>query len=1016
MASALNVAPPAPWPAPPYAASAIAPTRISTRGRSGVPTDHSRRGTPSLLVPPSRHGSVSRFTRDRSRDGQGSGPILINRAQPGGEQEEADWLQALDITQNAVETTARANRGMAGNMATANEQIQALHLRLTNLENLGIGDQLARITEGLSHTTQKATLTETHLIEACGNIVSRYVTHENMSDAIFMLEARLASAVEMIETLQINHRAQQFSVATPIEPPPGAEEDPLQSNDAWAPPGTDIPGNHGDRYARWESMQPLHHDNGLRPSSPFRGDRQPAPPGIASGLPSQHAPGGQPLPARPATFQPLPTEGPESSPFDPRFQSPVGRLNHPNRIEHGEHREFMGNQKGMNRENKAMSKFSGNPGDFKDWAAHFVDHMAMVHIGWRSTLHWFSNTREDLSWSRLNRESMGPNNESAAELAVKLEQTIANWLPLSLYNKRIQLCGGRSEFGNGFRMWRRLHEDNVGSGDIIEFAGTEALRDYGKCEKISDVMGHVDGWVEALDTHGGELDQAPKMVRSMLLNIIPKELKSEILKERALAGAGHLQIIEWMRARCMILQQENLAEVTKRSLTQRNRKLHAVQQQACDTPVPEDDNEAQAPAWVKQLIAAVKPSAHAPPAPHAASRAPRGRESDRGNRGDKRRGDSRSPRGSPRRSPSPGRLIDWGRKCFHCGSEDHTRNDCKEFNSMMSKHNKGTEKSLWKPPPGYKSALAKARDIAKAKAKSDQPKIAAVTAHNNDQDDDTGSEDNYSVVDGRRSFKICALRDRALHQAPITSVNRYDGLRDDQSEYDPGVLQALSSWAHKVEVQSKSPKNREKTKLDRTVNYINGPKRPTDDASVMILNDHVSDKDIRKAQEIAPALPEDRKGFLKAVKKVSKIECKSDEIVAIMDTGSFTHALNARELLPDHQIEEVDDEMKGKVAETACGGILKVLGSVTVHGMAGDKSVQIRFNDMDVQCPILSVRRLCTDGHDVYLNKAGGYIENLVNGQRIPFFEHQGVYYLKLKIVPPPPTSPPKAPFQRHGA
>ena len=335
---------------------------------------------------------------------------------------------------------------------------------------------------------------------------------------------------------------------------------------------------------------------------------------------------------------------------------------------------------------------------------------------------------------------------------------------------------------------------------------------------------------------------------------------------------------------------------------------------------------------------------------------------------------------------------------------------------MMSKHNKGTEKSLWKPPPGYKSALAKARDIAKAKAKSDPPKIAAVTAHNSDQDNDTGSEDNYSVVDGHRSFKICALRDRALHQAPITSVNRYDGLRDDQSEYDPGVLQALSSWAHKVEVQSKSPKNREKTKLDRTVNYINGPKRPTDDASVMILNDHVSDKDIRKAQEIAPALPEDRKGFLKAVKKVSKIECKSDEIVAIMDTGSFTHALNARELLPDHQIEEVDDEMKDKVAETACGGILKVLGSVTVHGMAGDKSVQIRFNDMDVQCPILSVRRLCTDGHDVYLNKAGGYIENLVNGQRIPFFEHQGVYYLKLKIVPPPPTSPPKAPFQRHGA
>ena len=242
---------------------------------------------------------------------------------------------------------------------------------------------------------------------------------------------------------------------------------------------------------------------------------------------------------------------------------------------------------------------------------------------------------------------------------------------------------------------------------------------------------------------------------------------------------------------------------------------------------------------------------------------------------------------------------------------------------------------------------------------------------------------------------------------------------EDQQEYDPGVLKAFNDWAHKVEVQSPAKKSRLrplKTKIDRTANYINSSKRVDDQAAVVIRNDSLPDKDLAKAQQIASPLPADKKGFLRSVKKVNNIECAEDEIVAIMDTGSFTHAVNARKHLPGHVVEAVDDEMKGKVAETACGGILKVLGSLTVHGVVGETAVKVRFNDMDVECPILSVRRLCTDGHDVYLNRAGGYIERLATGQRIPFFEHQGVYYIKMKVMPPPPNHPEDTPFRRLGA
>ena len=56
------------------------------------------------------------------------------------------------------------------------------------------------------------------------------------------------------------------------------------------------------------------------------------------------------------------------------------------------------------------------------------------------------------------------------------------------------------------------------------------------------------------------------MLRSMFLNIIPKQLKIEIAKEPKLIHADYMKLIEWCRARCTTLQHENLALVTARAL------------------------------------------------------------------------------------------------------------------------------------------------------------------------------------------------------------------------------------------------------------------------------------------------------------------------------------------------------------------------------------------------------------------------------------------------------------------
>ena len=71
-------------------------------------------------------------------------------------------------------------------------------------------------------------------------------------------------------------------------------------------------------------------------------------------------------------------------------------------------------------------------------------------------------------------------------------------------------------------------------------------------------------------------------------------------------------------------------------------------------------------------------------------------------------------------------LPEWGDCCFHCGSDQHTRNDCKEFQNLMA--NVGVPKKDWKPPPGYKSAIGKARDAARLKLKdAPKPKAKAAT-------------------------------------------------------------------------------------------------------------------------------------------------------------------------------------------------------------------------------------------------------------------------------------------------
>ena len=98
------------------------------------------------------------------------------------------------------------------------------------MENFGIQSRITAFETGLSETTRKAALTETHLLEACGNVNAWFPRHENVTEVCDLLEAKIDSATSMLQALMSTvasyggalpggHQAQQHNIATSAAPP-----------------------------------------------------------------------------------------------------------------------------------------------------------------------------------------------------------------------------------------------------------------------------------------------------------------------------------------------------------------------------------------------------------------------------------------------------------------------------------------------------------------------------------------------------------------------------------------------------------------------------------------------------------------------------------------------------------------------------------------------------------------------------------------------------------------------------
>ena len=73
----------------------------------------------------------------------------------------------------------------------------------------------------------------------------------------------------------------------------------------------------------------------------------------------------------------------------------------------------------------------------------------------------------------------------------------------------------------------------------------------------------------------------------------------------------------------------------------------------------------------------------------------------------------------------------------------------------------------------------------------------------------------------------------------------------------------------------------------------------------------------------------------------------------MVDSGSFTHAIDAETELPDHNIVPLSSSENPNDAESACGHIMKRHGRVRTLGTVEGVSLPIKWDAMQVKVPIL---------------------------------------------------------------
>ena len=406
----------------------------------------------------------------------------------------------------------------------------------------------------------------------------------------------------------------------------------------------------------------------------------------------------------------------------------------------------------------------------------------------------------------------------------------------------------------------------------------------------------------------------------------------------------------------------------------------------------------QIPSWAMKLFSAGANSAiPPPPTPHAAARVPRPEKREK------------SDSAAALRSASPNGRRAFNMKfrfsgCWHCGDKGHSRKanpakniaGCPKFEKLKAA-NGGS------PPSGYKGAYEKARDLAWEKAQNKKPDKKVNALEEDSDTDHEDLEDDFSDLDGNEG-EMCFALSSPPEPPNFAHKNAFDELEEE--DLDDEVINEFSHWAHKVQ-DLRSP-----TPATPAPQF-----KPLHITSLKDLDAHMA-TDPRLA-----ALPSNTKKLQRKIRKLEaeQIALADDECLALIDTGSNIHAADAEVHFPEYakSVRPTAASKSGHSATAAGGHKLFNLGKFTVSATSDGQDVRVPFNHMKVKLPILSVREMMSKGSRMTLTESGGIIRNREKNQAIRFIVHDDLWYMKLKVKPPPASDNAdlsKSPFGRQGS
>ena len=501
---------------------------------------------------------------------------------------------------------------------------------------------------------------------------------DRLTDSLQLLQVQVASVGDSVGN------AQQFNMGTPLQPPTQRPHHDL--------PTAGRPG--------FSSLYPNLRPEPMAPGNMPRHDYPQAEAQTfvqSPGMPASFAmPAPQPAAQSPWDEDNLGTpnqrpSGPYGDGDVPHAQPQDGRFNSYDRsLQYAPVHPHPSSWEPSYKENKDLVKFDATINSYVDWSQAVLDHLSRTNRGWTSLLRFIEIQPNPVRYEDLAVQHVGGVN--SWDIACHLETFLCSWVCKSIKQRRSALCGNQP--GNGLEMWRQLHLEYKGSGELISASGRKVLQDFPRCKSMEHLSAHLDSWKQLVDDYGSMIAvHVPDQLKTMLFAVIPEEIEAELDHPMNAHITTCEQVIGYCKAKTVKSRQKLLAAQKLRALavTSTGRLSPLVE------PLPVEET---IPNWAQPLIAALNQSGGA-----------RGRDAKGRGRGDR----SRSPSPSARaRTPSPsgfkpkGKFI-WRGGCNHCNAPDHQRKDCKVFLALK-------EKNGGNLPDGYKGC----REIAYEKWRNNQ--------------------------------------------------------------------------------------------------------------------------------------------------------------------------------------------------------------------------------------------------------------------------------------------------------